>query len=163
MFSKLLPSALFTLLLVAPSARADEPKKPAPDRAELHRQFEATMSGCILRGSFTARDSKAGALKEEKYTITKVTKLPGDNDQWVFDVRIQYGPHDVAVPLTLDVVWSGDTPVITLTDFLVPGFGKFTSRVLVYRGQYSGIWEGGGEHGGHLFGRIEKLKPVKNE
>lgn len=139
------------------AAAADE-AKPAADKAARYKEFEETMSGCVLRGSFTARDSKDKALREEKYTIAKVTKVPGDNDKWVFEVRIQYGANDATIPLTLDVLWSGDTPVITLTDFSVPGFGKFTSRVLIYRGQYCGMWEGGGDHGGHLFGQIEKLK-----
>jgi len=134
------------------------------DTAKLHKEFEETMSGCVLRGSFTARDNpQKGALREEKYTITKVEKLPGENDLWVFHVRIQYGQHDVELPLTLAVIWSGDTPVITLTDFVVPGFGKFSSRVLIYRGQYTGVWEGGGDHGGHLFGQVEKLPAEKKE
>jgi hypothetical protein len=140
--------------------RAAEPTAPKLDMAKLHKEFEQTMSGCVLRGSFTARDNpQKGQLREEKYTITKVEKLAGDNDLWVFNVRIQYGQHDVELPLTLAVIWSGDTPVITLTDFAVPGFGKFSSRVLIYRGQYTGVWEGGGDHGGHLFGQVEKLKP----
>ena len=36
-------------------------------------------------------------------------------------------------------------------------FGKFTCRVLVYRDQYAGTWSGG-DHGGHLFGRVVKEK-----
>jgi len=137
---------------------------PTFDKEKLHKEFEQTMSGSVLRGYFTARDNPAkGALKEEKYTITKVEKVKGDNDLWVFNVRIQYGKHDVELPLTLAVVWSGDTPVITLTDFAVPGFGKFSSRVLIYRGQYTGVWEGGGDHGGHLFGQVEKLPAEKPE
>ena len=101
------------------------------------------------------------AYKTQKYTITGVEKL--DGDKWLFNVRIQYGQHDATLPLPLDVKWAGDTPVITLTDFLVPGFGKFTSRVLIYRGQYAGTWEGGKEpdgsiHGGNLFGVLEKIE-----
>ena len=153
------------LLVWAGSTAAAEPDASHPeatklDKQKLYKEFEQTMSGCVLRGSFTARDNpQKGQLREEKYTITKVEKLPGDNELWVFNVRIQYGQHDVELPLTLAVIWSGDTPVITLTDFAVPGFGKFSSRVLIYRGQYTGVWEGGGDHGGHLFGQVEKLKP----
>jgi hypothetical protein len=144
--------------------KAGEPAGPKFDKEKLHKEFEQTMSGSVLRGYFTARDNpQQGALREEKYTISKVTKLPGDNDQWEFNVRIQYGKFDAELPLKLDVIWSGDTPVITLTDYVVLGFGKLSARVLVYRGQYTGVWEGGGDHGGHLFGQVEKLRAEKTE
>jgi hypothetical protein len=92
-------------------------------------------------------------LSEERYTITKATKLK--DDYWLIQTRIQYGEHDVNLPLPLRVVWSGDTPVITLDDVMVPGLGKFTARVLVFKDQYAGTWSGK-DHGGHLFGRIVK-------
>jgi hypothetical protein len=37
----------------------------------------------------------------------------------------------------------------------IPGLGTYTARVLIYRGQYAGTWSGG-DHGGELWGRIEK-------
>jgi hypothetical protein len=82
-----------------------------------------------------------------------VAKLKGD--YWLFETRIQYGDQDVQLPLTLQVKWAGDTPVITLTDVAIPGLGTFTARVLVYRDQYAGTWSGA-MHGGQLFGRIEQ-------
>ncbi len=141
------------------SAVAQEPAKPL-DRAALEKQFEATMSGCVLVGYFTStKDVKN--LKQEKYTISKVSKLK--DDMWLFQVRIQYGTHDATIPMPLEVKWSGDTPVITLTDTQVPGFGKFTSRVLIYRDHYAGFWSSSGDnpHGGHLFGLIERAKEEK--
>ncbi|MCE9607130.1 MAG: hypothetical protein K8U03_19775 [Planctomycetia bacterium] len=131
------------------------------DQAALEKEFEQALSGCYFRGFFTNRgqEQKQG-LKEEKYTISSVKKLDGKDDLWVFNVRIQYGDHDVSLPLVLAVKWAGDTPVITLTDMLIPGLGKFTSRVVVYRGQYCGTWDGG-DHGGHLFGKIEKIEAEK--
>jgi len=110
------------------------------------------MSGATLVGRFTLiEDKQEQPLKEDRYTLGTVKKLP--NGLWSFETRIQYGDHDVKVPLALEVKWAGDTPVITLTDVLVPGLGTFTSRVLVYRDWYAGTWSGG-NHGGHLFGRI---------
>lgn len=149
--------------LIAVPLAAAEPEKPAaPDQAALEKKFKDDMTGVYFKGFFTllGRETKQG-LKEEKYTITGVEKL--DGDKWLFNVRIQYGEHDATLPLPLDVKWAGDTPVITLTDFLVPGFGKFTSRVLIYRDQYAGTWEGGKEpdgsiHGGNLFGVLEKIE-----
>ena len=145
-------------------AAAEAAKSEKLSQAELEKGFEESLSGCVFRGYFTLRgQEQAKGLKEEKYTITSVKKLPGDDDLWVFNVRIQYGDHDVALPLTLQVKWAGDTPVITLTDMLIPGLGKFTSRVIVYRGQYSGTWDGGGDHAGHLFGKIEKIDDTKED
>jgi hypothetical protein len=145
------------LLLVSTSFAADEPA--APTQAELEAKFAETMSNSIMKGSFTMGEMKPGEpLKEDKYTLGEVKKL--DNGKWVFNTRIQYGEHDVTVPLMLDVVWAGDTPVITLTKFPVPGLGTFTARVLVYDDQYAGTWDGG-DHGGHLFGVIERPKDEK--
>ena len=130
---------------------AAEPAKPL-DRAELEKQFEETLSGATLIGTFTVTGKEDGKkLNEEKYTINRVKKIK--DDRWLFESRIQYGDHDLTVPLPLEVKWAGDTPVITLTDMPVPGFGTFTARVLIFRNEYAGTWSGG-DHGGHLFGRI---------
>jgi hypothetical protein len=144
--------ALAYLSAVPRVLAADEPA--APKQAELEAKFTATMSHAVMRGGFTLGEIKPDqALKEDKYTLGEVKKL--DSGKWLFSTRIQYGDHDVTVPLILDVVWAGDTPVITLTKFTVPGLGMFTARVLVYGDQYAGTWDGG-DHGGHLFGVIER-------
>jgi hypothetical protein len=103
-------------------------------------------------GHFTDRTREGGKLpREEKYTLGKVSKLDGDT--WLFQARIQYGGHDVTLPLPLRVVWSGDTPVITLDKVAIPGFGTFTCRVMIFADQYAGMWDGA-NHGGLLFGKI---------
>jgi hypothetical protein len=126
-------------------------KKDGPTQAELEKAFSEKMTNAALVGHFTDRTREKAALKEEKYSLGKVAKVNGD--RWLIEARIQYGQHDVTVPLTLRVVWAGDTPVITLDDFLVPGFGRFTCRVMIFGDQYAGTWDGG-DHGGHLFGKI---------
>lgn len=131
-----------------------------PDRATLEKDFEKLMSGCVFIGKFTVVGREDQAPKEERYTIIKVKKQ--DSGKWIFVARVQYGKNDIQVPMELDVEWAGDTPVITLTDLTIPGLGTFTSRVLVYRGWYSGTWQHG-EVGGHLFGRIEKLPPPEKK
>lgn len=148
--------ALTLLLFLTQTVIADPPAadKPAPSQEELEKQFSETMTGATMVGHFTTTGQEGEKpLKEERYTLGKVTKLK--NGLWLFETRIQYGTHDAKLPLALDVKWAGDTPVITLTDVAIPGFGTFTSRVLVYRGQYAGTWSGG-DHGGHLFGKIIK-------
>jgi hypothetical protein len=163
-------------------AQADEPKAAAPSESrstqdklspsqndssklpsqtELEKKFQDTLSGTTLQGHFTSNRDESGALpKEEKYTIQSLTKMQGDI--WLFTARIQYGNHDVALPLPLRVVWAGDTPVITLDKMPVPGFGSFTARVMIFDNKYAGMWDGG-DHGGLLFGKIVKETPKSNK
>jgi hypothetical protein len=128
------------------------------DRAALEKAFAERMSNAALVGHFTDRTRENAKLpREEKYTLGKVAKIKGDH--WLFQARIQYGEHDVTLPLPLRVVWAGDTPVITLDKMPIPGFGTFTCRVMIFGDQYAGTWDGG-DHGGHLFG---KIVPAENK
>lgn len=152
----------------APERAKQQPPEGKLDQAELDKQFEKTMTGATLIGRFTmegrgGRDgggdgggdgNRAGREpREERYHISKVTKMQGD--YWVFVARVQYGKKDVTVPMMLQVKWAGDTPVITLTDLSIPGLGTYTARVLIFRDHYAGYWSGG-EHAGNLWGRIER-------
>lgn len=161
----------------------DAPAKPpaeAVSQEELEREFSETMSGATLVGSFTslnfarldeADNAKAEAgknggkegeknepalrLKQDRYTLGKVAKIK--DDTWLFESRIQYGDHDLTLPLTIQVKWAGDTPVITLSDLTIPGLGTFSARIVVYRDCYAGMWVHG-DHGGQMFGRVVKAK-----
>ncbi|HEX6963094.1 MAG TPA: hypothetical protein VF175_14590, partial [Lacipirellula sp.] len=73
-----------------------------------------------------------------------------------------YGDHDVTAPLTLPIRWAGDTPVICVDELPIPGLGAFTARVMIYRDHYAGFWAGK-DHGGHLFGVIQRGKPENAE
>ncbi len=151
---------LAMVTLMGTSVHADEPRPPAakaiPGREELEKQFADRMTGATFVGHYTLGEIKPDTrLPEERYSITKVNKL--NDDYWLFQTRIQYGDHDLTLPLPLRVIWSGDTPVITLDDVPVPGLGTFTARVLVHKHQYAGTWSGK-DHGGHLFGRIEQAE-----
>lgn len=151
--------ALTLMMLVCLQAPAAD--KPAPgaakevvfDQAVLDKQFQETLNGATLVGSFTADDAPQGQLREDRYRIDKVTKLK--NDYWLFESTVEYDGKNIPIRIPLQVKWAGDTAVITLTDVLFPGLGSFTARVLVYRGQYAGTWQGQ-THGGHMFGRIER-------
>ena len=153
------PSLLALLLAVLPSAQdaapAPEPAAP-PDRATLEARFRERMDGVRLVGRFTDSAAPPGeAPAEESYTIRKVELLP--DGRWRFTAEIAFGTRSVPVALDLDVLWAGDTPVITLTDFVVPMLGTYTARVLIHGDAYAGTWGGAG-HGGHLFGRIVPLE-----
>lgn len=140
---------LCTVLLLAGSSGCS---KKDPGAAALEKQFQESLTGATLIGRHSVTGQQK-ELREEKYTIEKVSKLSGD--LWLFQARIQYGSRDVTLPMPLPVKWAGDTPVVTLTDWSIPGLGTYTARVLFYRGQYAGTWSGKNE-GGELFGRIVK-------
>jgi hypothetical protein len=123
------------------------------EQERLEAEFRDTMSGAVLVGKFSVGDRED--LSEERYTISSVKKVAGD--LWLINSRIQYGSRDVTVPVPVKVLWAGDTPVITLTDVAIPKVGTFTARVLIYRGEYAGTWSGG-DHGGQMFGRIERAE-----
>ena len=59
---------------------------------------------------------------------------------------------------TFDITLStGGLQSITVTDAKIPGLGTYTARVMFYRDEYAGTWSGG-NHGGHLWGKIERGK-----
>jgi hypothetical protein len=121
------------------------------DSSERFRSFAELLSNRVLVGRFTV-DGSEGELKEERYELGSVTKLP-NGDFWLFKTRIRYGDHDVTVPLPLEVKWAGSTPVITVNDVTIPGLGTFSARVVIADGKYTGTWRHDAV-GGHLFGQI---------
>jgi hypothetical protein len=168
MWMQLGPALLLILLGAPEEAKNDSPPaQPAPsteapkvDQAKLDQEFSEKLSGAVFSGMYSVFiDGKERPSEMEKYTISKVTKLKDDN--WLFAARIQYGKTDLTIPMTLQVKWAGDTPVITLTETTIPGLGTFTSRVLIYGDRYAGTWQHN-KVGGHLWGRIEKTpKPAE--
>jgi len=149
---------------------ADDPKNAAParsetqtaasfDQAALDRKFAEDLSGVVFTGNYSVTaGGKEKPAEMEKYTIARVSKVKDKEDSWLFVTRIQYGKTDLEVPLTLQVKWAGDTPVITLTNLTIPALGTFTSRVMIYGDRYAGTWQHG-KTGGHLWGKIEKIEP----
>lgn len=124
---------------------------------ELEKQFAEKLSGAVLVGTYTV-DGKTEDRppRPERYEIERVSKLR--DDYWTIVARIQYGEQkeqSVPVPVTLKVLWAGDTPVMTLTDLTVPGFGTFTARVLIHGDRYVGTWQHG-DVGGHMWGHVEQ-------
>ena len=103
------------------------------------------------RNESAAGATGPAALNPEQYRLLRVAPLK--NDYWLFQAQIRYGEHQVTLPLTLRVIWAGETPVITVDDLPVPGLGTYSARVMFHEGRYAGTWQGA-DHGGHLFGRI---------
>lgn len=143
------------LFATAADQPAEKQTGAIPDRETLIKQFEESMSGSTLVGYFTINGEEENkGLKQESYLLQSVKKLK-HGDFWEIDW--QYGENGKSAALPVEVKWAGDTPVITLTDVLVPGFGTFTARVLFYRNEYAGTWSAS-DHGGRIFGKVVKKK-----
>lgn len=153
-----------------PDAAPTEEKKPdAPakkdkelNQDELDAKFKATLTNATMAGKFcVVKDGVAQPDTEDKYTIVGVNKLFGDN--WLVRARIQYGKRDITAPIPVKVKWAGDTPVITVDAFSLPGGGSaYGARVLVYDNAYAGTWSAG-DHGGLMSGVITQEKPTAPE
>ena len=139
------------------NSQAQAPAKAAFDQATAKRfaKLEKGLTGVALVGHFTETGKDSINPKSERYELKSVKHV--EADRWLFEARITYGEHDVTVPLTLPVKWAGDTPVITVDNMGIPGLGLYTARVMIYADHYAGFWSGG-DHGGHLFGVIERAE-----
>ena len=162
---------VFLVLAVCVSVVCSSPvwaeQKPADKASSNERQakLEAALtkllSGATLEGSFTSTGagSDPAKLSRDKYTLGEVRKLNGE--LWQFPARIQYGDKDITLPIVLPIRWAGDTPVVTVDDLPLPGFGTVSARVMFFSGHYAGYWKHG-DHGGNMFGVIrpaEKDQP----
>ena len=131
-----------------PAAATPKPKK---SQAELETELSKLLSGATLEGSFTTTGpGQDGArLSADKYTLGEVRKLAGNT--WMIQARMR----DAMIPLPLPIEWAGDTPVIVVEDFTIPGMGTFSARVMFYADHYAGYWKHD-ERGGSMFGVIHR-------
>jgi hypothetical protein len=152
------PIACFALFAATTSALAQAPptdSAPAATEAEREAALAQMLSGATLEGSFTTsgRGQDGARLTRDKYTLGEVKKLDAGN--WLFPVRIQYADKDLTLPLSLPIVWAGDTPVVVVEGVGIPGLGTFSARVLFFHDHYAGYWQHG-EVSGNLFGVIHR-------
>ena len=157
-----------TLLLLSPlvvslsgSVGLEEEKKDKAERAgekiefpltSLEKNFQKALTNVVLSGKWRlVEDGKLGGERDEKYTISSARKV--GPDRWIIESRIEYGEKDVTLPVPVNVYWAGDTPVISVTQMIIPFLGTYTARVMVYGGLYTGTWSGPG-HGGFLSGLL---------
>ena len=153
-----------TLLIIglvaasAPGLHAeDSGKAPAPNAADREKQFSERLSRSRMIGFYSVIGQE-GPPKQDEYTLGAVEKKDGDT--WQFEANIQFGKSTMNVPLQIPVLWAGDTPVISVTNFSIPGLGTYTARVLFHGDQYAGTWSSD-KHGGYLWGRLEKIPEGK--
>ncbi len=125
-------------------------KSSASSQEDLAKKFQEMMTGATLVGHSTL-SNREGMSGEERYSIDRISRI--GSEAWLFQTRMKLGSHEVPLPIPVVIKWAGDTPVITLTDLSIPGFGTYTARVVLYRDQYAGTWSGK-NYGGQLFGKI---------
>ena len=122
---------------------------------DLEREFTEQMRNVVLVGHFTIEGQERRDGLPERYAISEVTKLEGD--RWRFDVHLTYGSVDATLPVVVPMVWAGDTPMVSITNFAIPGLGEeFGARVVFYDNRYAGTWDHG-EYGGMMYGTIQPL------
>jgi len=141
----------------------DSAQKPAetprPTTEELENKFKTTLTKAVLEGRWCSiKDGALGPEKQDKYSITGVTKLGGD--AWLINARVQYNNRDFVAPVPVRVKWAGDTPVLIVDKVPTPGGGVYSARVLIYEHTYAGTWSGG-DHGGLLNGTIRNEAEAK--
>ena len=160
-----LVSAPTDLAQDAKKPAADKPKdastqapadKPQPSQEELETKFKAALTKATLSGRWCAiKDGQLSPEKEDRYTINSVGKASGDT--WIINARIQYGQFDMVLPISVQVKWAGDAPVIIVNNFGIPGGRSYSARVLIYEKTYAGTWSAG-DHGGLMNGVITNEK-----
>jgi len=142
------------------SALAQDAAKPAaPAKVELNeheKKFEASLKNAVFVGRWClVKDGKMGDAKAETYTIHSAQKI--NDRQWIISARMQWGKKDITVPIPVNVLWAGDTPVITLDKLWIPGAGTYSARVMVFDNTYAGTWSGP-NYGGLLNGVVTHPK-----
>ena len=125
-------------------------KKTNTDAAMLERNFQTMLTGATLVG-YSTFDRKEGMSGEERYAIDGATKI--GSETWLLRARMKLHGREFPVPVPVTIKWAGDTPVLTLTDASIPGFGSYTVRLVFYNDRYAGTWSGKG-FGGQMFGKI---------
>lgn len=125
-----------------------------PNLSDREQKLADYLSGATFQGQFTIDGKEDANPKTEQYKISRCEKLDAP-DLYRLTARIKYGDVDSEIPLDIKILWSGNTPVITLDSFWIPGMGTFGARVLIHSDRYAGTWQHDAV-GGHMFGRIVK-------
>ena len=132
----------------------------ATEQANREAKFARDLSGSVLVGTFTIDGIKAvKSPLPERYELKSVEKTK--DGLWTFTARVSFLTKDVTLPITVPVVWAGDTPMVSLSNSTLPGFGdQLSAKVILDNDRYAGTWQHG-KFGGHMWGRIERPADVK--
>ena len=144
-------------VVVPPVAAGDD-----VEQAQREKKFAEALSGAVLVGTFTIEGVKTDKPPiPERYELKSVEKTK--NGLWTFTARVTYLKQDVTLPITVPVVWAGETPMVSLSNSTLPGLGnQLSAKVIFDEGHYAGTWQHG-KFGGHMWGRIERSEVSKSE
>jgi hypothetical protein len=120
---------------------------------DRERAFTERMKNVSLVGRFTIAGREDRAASPDRYDVSSVEKV-GEN-LWRFTVRMS-DAGNVSVPITVPMRWIGDTPVIDMREYSIPGIGTFSAHVVFDGNQYAGTWANP-KVGGLMYGKIEKV------
>lgn len=152
------------LMLAVCAAVVVPPVRAEDDARQLQREkkFAESLSGAVLVGTFSIDGVKADKPPlPERYELKSVKKTK--DGLWTFTARVTYFKQDLTLPVTVPVVWAGDTPMVSLTDATLPGLGsQLSAKVIFDGGRYAGTWQHG-KFGGHMWGKIERAGAPKPE
>ena len=146
-----------TLLLMLPLiALATTLSAQSPSQAELDQRFAEMMNGAQLTGKFNVVGPQGEtAPQADLYMLSELTR--GEGDSWIFNYSMTFNQSKTMIPIPVDVLWAGETPVLTMTEQEIEGLqGKFSARILIHDGKYAGTWQHG-PVGGHMWGVLEKV------
>ena len=131
-------------------------------QAEREKKFAEALSGAVLVGTFSIDGAKVDKFSlPERYELKSVEKTK--DGLWTFTACVKYLNQDLTLPITVPVVWAGDTPMVSLSDSTLPGLGnQLSAKVIFDAGRYAGTWQHG-KFGGHMWGRIERADATKSE
>jgi hypothetical protein len=144
--------------VVVPPVVADDDVR----QTEREKKFADALSGAVLVGSFSIDGVKTEkAPFSERYELKSVKKAK--DGLWTFTAHVTYLKQDITLPITVPVVWAGDTPMVSLSDSTLPGLGnQLSAKVIFDGGRYAGTWQHG-KFGGHMWGKIERPGAAKPE
>lgn len=124
----------------------------AQETAERERVFAEMMAGKHLVGYFSVVTPEGESPPQaDNYMVSELSR--GEGASWIFTARMGSGSQAAALPIPVDVLWAGETPVLTMTEQTIEGLGTFTARVLIHDGRYAGTWQHG-PVGGNMWGRV---------
>ena len=121
-----------------------------PDR---ERAFVEQLTDASLVGSFTSL-GRSPDPRPDRYNISSVEKL--DDERWRFNVRMRHATVDITLPVVVPLQFVGGLPLISMSDYDIPGLGRFSAHVVFDGDWYAGTWKAGDAGGGHMFGLIEQ-------
>ena len=119
--AKILSFLILMATVTSGAARAQD--DVGADKARLEEQFAKLMSNCQMAGAFTDENAKDKPPQEERYTLSKVTKI--GPDRWRIGAKVEYLGISFTLPFAVDVKWAGDTPMIQVTDLKIPLMGTY--------------------------------------